>query len=53
MIAANILGYYWIDGKKNLADNVSKHCTLALSTDMEITETIIILFWTHTRSVEH
>jgi hypothetical protein len=25
MIAANILGYYWIDGKKNPADTVSKH----------------------------
>jgi hypothetical protein len=25
MIAAKILGYYWIDGKKNPADVVSKH----------------------------
>jgi hypothetical protein len=25
MIAAKILGYYWIDGKKNPADIVSKH----------------------------
>jgi hypothetical protein len=25
MIAAKILGYYWIDGKKNLADIVRKH----------------------------
>ena len=25
MIAAGILGYYWIDGKKNPADIVSKH----------------------------
>jgi hypothetical protein len=25
MIAANILYYYWIDGKKNPADIVSKH----------------------------
>jgi hypothetical protein len=25
MIAANILGYYWIDGKKNPAYIVSKH----------------------------
>jgi hypothetical protein len=25
MIAANILGYYWIDGKKNQADIISKH----------------------------
>jgi hypothetical protein len=25
MIAAKILGYFWIDGKKNPADVVSKH----------------------------
>jgi hypothetical protein len=25
MIAAKILGYYWIDGKANPADIVSKH----------------------------
>jgi hypothetical protein len=25
MIAARILGYYWIDGKENPADIVSKH----------------------------
>jgi hypothetical protein len=25
MIAAKILGYYWIDGKSNPADIVSKH----------------------------
>jgi hypothetical protein len=25
MIAARIMGYYWIDGKKNPADIVSKH----------------------------
>jgi hypothetical protein len=25
MIAADILGYYWIDGKHNPADVVSKH----------------------------
>jgi hypothetical protein len=25
MIAVKILGYYWIDGKKNPADVVSKH----------------------------
>jgi hypothetical protein len=25
MIAAKILGYYWIDGKKNPVDVVSKH----------------------------
>ena len=25
MIAAKILGYYWIDGKKNPSDIVSKH----------------------------
>jgi hypothetical protein len=25
MIAANILGYYWINGKKHLADIVSNH----------------------------
>ena len=25
MIAAKVLGYYWIDGKKNPADIVSKH----------------------------
>jgi hypothetical protein len=25
MIAAKILGYYWVDGKKNPADIVSKH----------------------------
>jgi hypothetical protein len=25
MIAAKVLGYYWIDGKKNPADVVSKH----------------------------
>jgi hypothetical protein len=25
MIAAKILGYYWIDGKKNPADIVSNH----------------------------
>jgi hypothetical protein len=25
MIAAKILGYYWIDGKRNPADIVSKH----------------------------
>jgi hypothetical protein len=27
MIAVNILGYYWIDGKQNPADIVSKHCS--------------------------
>jgi hypothetical protein len=27
MIAAKILGYYWIDGKRNPADIVSKHWT--------------------------
>jgi hypothetical protein len=27
MIAAKILGYYWIDGKLNPADIVSKHCS--------------------------
>ena len=26
MIAAKVLGYYWIDGKKNPSDIVSKHC---------------------------
>ena len=25
MIAANVLGYYWIDGKENPADIISKH----------------------------
>jgi hypothetical protein len=25
MIAANVLGYYWVDGKNNPADIVSKH----------------------------
>jgi hypothetical protein len=25
MIAAKVLGYYWIDGKENPADLVSKH----------------------------
>jgi hypothetical protein len=25
MIAAKVLGYYWIDGKENSADIVSKH----------------------------
>jgi len=25
MIATKVLGYYWIDGKKNPADVVSKH----------------------------
>jgi hypothetical protein len=27
MISAKILGYYWIDGKRNPADIVSKHCS--------------------------
>jgi hypothetical protein len=49
MIASNILGYYWVDGKNNPDDFVSKHWSN--STDMALTETIIIYFRKHTRSV--
>jgi hypothetical protein len=39
MIAAKILGYYWIHGKSNPAD------TLGISIDMASPKNIVILFW--------
>jgi hypothetical protein len=43
MISAKIMGYYWIDDKKDS----SRYCqqTLELFSSMAITETTSFLFW--------
>jgi hypothetical protein len=47
MIGARVLGYYWIGGKENPADIVSKH--LRLSPSVESAKTILILIWRHSK----
>jgi hypothetical protein len=44
MIAAKILGYYWIDGKLNPADIVSTHW-LGIPSDLAHSKATSILFW--------
>ena len=46
MIAAGILGYYWIDWKNNPADIE----TLGLPTSVDFTENNIVLLWGHNGS---